>query len=1449
MSRAPEPFPLLATARVVSRYCLPEGELSHVTRLLDAFLDNFSAKWTVAEWTVAESYKRTGSLRLMQYIAARQPAANMDPFYHLWVFNAMTKLVASRGDLTALQWLAESYLPDAFMNEVVNAAATNGHLYILEWLFERHRDRGYWGCIEMCGALENSHQEVVEWLRAHVVPRPECLPMVLRSAGKSRNQAVLQWLCERSDVDVRDAFIHAQIGCHWEATQWLLTHHELPVGMIDWNAAAADGALAYLQFVHSRFPEEMSWPSSVEAAASNGHLEVLQWLYSELGAMLTGSAMKLAAGNGHLNVVQWLHANGCERCDASAMDTAAKNGHLEIVRWLHDNRDEGCSEKAMTLAAGAGHLEIVQWLDANRTEGCSVLAMNLAAQNNWMGVVQWLHEHRSEGCTTLAMDGAAREGHLEMVQWLHTHRSEGCTTSAMDWAAREGHLEMVKWLHVNRREGCTTLALNWAAREGHLEMVKWLHDNRREGWIMDAMQGAAINGHLDVVKWLHANYSEGYRIDTMATAAANGHLGVVKWLYKNDGEVDAQGAMKTAIRQACFDVVMYLHDERWEVPTFHNSTVFNAPCLELTQWLIINYAEQVNGFVSRYCLPEGELSHVTQLLDAFLDDISAKWTLAESYKKTSSLRLMQYIAARQPVANKDPFYGRWVFNEATRLVASCGDLAALQWLAESYLPDALMTRVVHAASMNGYLHILEWLFERHRDRVNWGCVELCWALTNHHTDVVEWLRNHAAPRAECVPMVLRSAGKAGNLGVVQWLCVEYDVDAQDAFVYAQSSCHWETARWLIENCALPIGKINWNAAAADGASAYLQFVHSRFPQEMPWPSNPAAAAAANGHLDILQWLHSELGVELAERTMAQAAENGHLNVVQWLHANNCEHDDASALESAALCGHFEIVRWLHDNLHDECTRRAMTWAAGAGHLEIVQWLHPRLTEGCTTSAMDAAAKNNHMDVVQWLHEHRSEGCETHAMDGAAQHGHLEMVQWLHTHRQEGCTTWAMNTAARHGRLDMVKWLHANRREGCTTTAMDLAARDGHMEMVKWLHDNRNEGCTVKAMTDAAIKGHLEVVKWLHENRSEGCRADTMADAAENGHLEVVKWLHKHRSEVDTQFPMTKAIVNDRMDMVLYLHAERIGAFSFDENTVFRRSGWELTQWLIANYAEQVNGCAFEVPSWDWRFNECDIPQNGEHFSIMLATTSLTSSSLGAGASANPALSWREHLLDEIPVAAEDVGDAITCLLHTILFTRAPGPVRPSEATCQAFPNVTYALCAVGDVSRKVDHAVRVFEETVALGGGASSYLLGGGSSLMAPYGQPNMSTGSSVRGANSGFLVVSFFERKVKKALFGLMSNEEKTVFEKWLLPVTVTSSPAASHGNELHSPFGTDNNSTEAALQNALLHILTAVQSIEHIPNAMYDFEIASYGSLEAAQAGSSYAGALSNASVRLMP
>lgn len=191
---------------------------------------------------------------------------------------------------------------------------------------------------------------------------------------------------------------------------------------------------------------------------------------------------------------------------------------------------------------------------------------------------------------------------------------------------------------------------------------------------------------------------------------------------------------------------------------------------------------------------------------------------------------------------------------------------------------------------------------------------------------------------------------------------------------------------------------------------------------------------------------------------------------------------------------------------------------------------------------------------------------------------------------------------------------------------------------------------------------------------------------------------------------------------------------------------------------------------------------------MLATAGAAggASALSAGSmmSTGPT-PWREHVLDELPCGAEDVGDAVTAILHTILFTRAPGPVRPSEATCQSFPNVSYSLCAVGDVSRKVDLAVKVFEESVVQGaavlGGpsvSSGYLSGSHYNYQQQQQQPyGGSEGGASRASGSGCLVVTFFERKVKKALFGLMSNEEKVVFEKWILPVNVASAASSTYG------------------------------------------------------------------------
>lgn len=89
-----------------------------------------------------------------------------------------------------------------------------------------------------------------------------------------------------------------------------------------------------------------------------------------------------------------------------------------------------------------------------------------------------------------------------------------------------------------------------------------------------------------------------------------------------------------------------------------------------------------------------------------------------------------------------------------------------------------------------------------------------------------------------------------------------------------------------------------------------------------------------------------------------AARNGHMFIVQHVAVVFTE----QAMVSAAAQGHLEMVKYLHHNRTEGATAQAMDFAAMFGHLDVVQWLHVNRSEGCTTKAMDGAACNGHIDV-------------------------------------------------------------------------------------------------------------------------------------------------------------------------------------------------------------------------------------------------------------------------------------------------------------------------------------------------------------------------------------------------------------------------------------------------------------------------------------------------------
>lgn len=109
------------------------------------------------------------------------------------------------------------------------------------------------------------------------------------------------------------------------------------------------------------------------------------------------------------------------------------------------------------------------------------------------------------------------------------------------------------------------------------------------------------------------------------------------------------------------------------------------------------------------------------------------------------------------------------------------------------------------------------------------------------------------------------------------------------------------------------------------------------------------------------------------------ARNGYFSLMLEKHRNNEPLIfTTNAMDYAAAAGNLEMLKWIHYNIGSGCTEQALYAACGGNRLDIIEFLNDNhLLQGCTGCAAMATKK---LTIIQYLHAIRSttkNGCCCH----------------------------------------------------------------------------------------------------------------------------------------------------------------------------------------------------------------------------------------------------------------------------------------------------------------------------------------------------------------------------------------------------------------------------------------------------------------------------------------
>lgn len=209
-----------------------------------------------------------------------------------------------------------------------------------------------------------------------------------------------------------------------------------------------------------------------EYAAKLGRIEIMKWMHS-IGISFNSGIFMEAARFGNMEYLLWLYDNKCPHDCRFTIDAAASRGHLEVMQWLM-TIGHVLTDMTFDASVESDDLMVMKWLKTNNCPITNEALVNAVRSQCKMDTIIWLLDN---GChlDTEVFALAAAYKDTTVLQWLKEHQ---CPTDSKSYtmAISAKSMHNLKWLKDNNIP-MDKKAFEYAVRYAGFEFMKWLFDN------------------------------------------------------------------------------------------------------------------------------------------------------------------------------------------------------------------------------------------------------------------------------------------------------------------------------------------------------------------------------------------------------------------------------------------------------------------------------------------------------------------------------------------------------------------------------------------------------------------------------------------------------------------------------------------------------------------------------------------------------------------------------------------------------------------------------------------------------------------------------------------------------------------------------------------------------------------------------------------------------------